>query len=127
MTKLRYYPYGDSARYNPGGQITMFRFTGQRWDAGTGLYFYNSRWYNPSVNSVVRSILRFVRSAAPYFLPQPQRGIAEEIEGQHDLADAGAGGQAGLGRQEDLADGTAFGPSGRQGTGQAAGPEVLIA
>ena len=41
VTELRYYPYGDSERYNPGGQITTYRFTGQRWDPGTGLYWYN--------------------------------------------------------------------------------------
>ena len=48
VTELRYYPYGDS-RYNPGSQITTYRFTGQRWDSGTALYWYNSRWYDPLI------------------------------------------------------------------------------
>ena len=48
VTELRYYPYGGS-RYNPGGQITTYRFTGQRWDAGTAIYFYNARWYDPAI------------------------------------------------------------------------------
>ncbi len=47
-TTLRYMPYGDT-RYNGGSQITTFRFTGQRWDSGTGLYFYNARWYDPYI------------------------------------------------------------------------------
>ncbi len=45
VTELRYYPYG-SARYNPGGQVTTYRFTGQRWDGGTGLYWYQSLFEN---------------------------------------------------------------------------------
>ncbi|MGB3220265.1 MAG: RHS repeat-associated core domain-containing protein, partial [Anaerolineae bacterium] len=47
-TELRYYPYG-AVRYNPGSQVTTYRFTGQRWDSGTALYFYQSRWYDPAV------------------------------------------------------------------------------
>ena len=38
LTELRYYPWGD-ARYNAGSQVTKYRFTGQAWDGGTGLYF----------------------------------------------------------------------------------------
>ncbi len=60
-TELRYYPYGD-ARYNPGSQITTFRFTGQRWDSGSGLYFYNARWYDPLIG-------RFLQ--ADTIVPQP--------------------------------------------------------
>jgi RHS repeat-associated protein len=48
VTELRYYPYGNT-RYNPGGQKTNYRFTGQRWDQGHGLYWYNSRWYDPLI------------------------------------------------------------------------------
>jgi len=54
-------PYGD-ARYNPGGQKTNYRFTGQRWDQGHGLYWYNSRWYDPLVG-------RFMQ--ADSIVPQP--------------------------------------------------------
>ncbi|MFZ1405296.1 MAG: RHS repeat-associated core domain-containing protein, partial [Anaerolineae bacterium] len=46
--ELRYYPYGG-VRYNPGNQVTTYRFTGQRWDSGTALYFYQSRWYDPII------------------------------------------------------------------------------
>ena len=49
LTELRYMPYGGS-RYNPGSQITTFRFTGQRWDSGTAIYFYGARWYDPYLN-----------------------------------------------------------------------------
>ena len=48
-TELRYYPYG-STRYNTSNQVTTYRFTGQRWDAGTAIYFYNARWYDPYRN-----------------------------------------------------------------------------
>ncbi|MFZ1630441.1 MAG: RHS repeat-associated core domain-containing protein [Anaerolineae bacterium] len=48
VTELRYYPYG-AARYNTGNQVTTYRFTGQRWDSGTALYFYQSRWYDPII------------------------------------------------------------------------------
>ena len=53
-TELRYYPYG-AVRYNPGGQITTFRFTGQRWDSGTAIYFYDSRWYDPVVGRFLQA------------------------------------------------------------------------
>ena len=59
--ELRYYPYGG-VRYNPGGQVTTYRFTGQRWDSGTALYFYQSRWYDPVIG-------RFL--AADTLVPQP--------------------------------------------------------
>ncbi len=53
VTELRYYPYGN-VRYNPGSQITTYRFTGQRWDSGTGLYWYQSRWYDPIIGRFVQ-------------------------------------------------------------------------
>ena len=62
VTELRYYPYGG-VRYNPGGQVTTSRFTGQRWDSGTAVYFYQSRWYDPLIG-------RFL--AADTIVPQPQ-------------------------------------------------------
>jgi RHS repeat-associated protein len=40
---MKYYPFGWT-RYNSGGQKTTYRFTGQRWDPGTELYFYGARW-----------------------------------------------------------------------------------
>ena len=36
VTELRYYPYGRP-RYDPGGQTTDYRFTGQRWQGDIGL------------------------------------------------------------------------------------------
>ena len=47
-TELRYYAYGG-VRYNPGNQITTYRYTGQRWDSGTSLYYYGARWYDPAI------------------------------------------------------------------------------
>ncbi|MFZ2617752.1 MAG: RHS repeat-associated core domain-containing protein, partial [Anaerolineae bacterium] len=44
-------------------QVTTYRFTGQRWDSGTALYFYQSRWYDPLIG-------RFL--AADTIVPQPQ-------------------------------------------------------
>jgi hypothetical protein len=46
-TELRCYPYGV-ARYTAGTTPTAFNFTGQRKDSGSGLLFYNARWYDPS-------------------------------------------------------------------------------
>ncbi|MGB4979779.1 MAG: RHS repeat-associated core domain-containing protein [Anaerolineae bacterium] len=62
VTELRYYPYG-AARYNTGNQVTTYRFTGQRWDSGTALYFYQSRWYDPLIG-------RFLQ--ADTIVPQPE-------------------------------------------------------
>jgi RHS repeat-associated protein len=62
VTELRYYPFG-AARYNANNQVTTYRFTGQRWDSGTALYFYQSRWYDPLIG-------RFL--AADTIVPQPQ-------------------------------------------------------
>ena len=72
-TELRYFPYG-TARYTAGATPTKpnpkwnlhatavadrlgarisswirfsFNFTGQRKDSGSGLLFYNARWYDP--------------------------------------------------------------------------------
>ena len=62
VTELRYYSYG-AARYNAGNQVTTYRFTGQRWDSGTALYFYQSRWYDTVIG-------RFL--AADTIIPQPE-------------------------------------------------------
>ena len=61
QTELRYFAYGG-ARYNPGGQMTIYRFTGQRWDVSTGLYDYGARWYDPQIG-------RFL--AADSIVPNP--------------------------------------------------------
>ena len=47
LTELRYYAYGGT-RYDAGSQMTLYRYTGQRVETGTGLYDYGARWYDPS-------------------------------------------------------------------------------
>ncbi|MBI4356227.1 MAG: VCBS repeat-containing protein [Candidatus Omnitrophica bacterium] len=52
---LEYTPYGSTSRYqdfqNPANRTpqTAHRFTGQRNDDATGLYFYNARYYDPTL------------------------------------------------------------------------------
>jgi len=48
LTELRYYAYGGT-RYDAGGQMTIYRYTGQRVETGTGLYDYGARWYDPAI------------------------------------------------------------------------------
>ena len=55
-------PYG-AARYTAGTTPTSYNFTGQRKDSGSGLLFYNARWYDPAV-------WRFLQ--ADTIVPQPQ-------------------------------------------------------
>ncbi|MBI5098912.1 MAG: VCBS repeat-containing protein [Nitrospirae bacterium] len=42
-----YYPYGESI--NTGSNIARHKFTGQEWDAETGLYYYGARYYDPKI------------------------------------------------------------------------------
>ena len=42
QTELRYFAYGGT-RYDAGGQMTIYRYTGQRIETGTGLYDYGAR------------------------------------------------------------------------------------
>ncbi len=60
-TELRYMPYG-AARYTAGATPTSYNFTGQRKDSGSGLLFYNARWYDPVIG-------RFL--AADTIVPEP--------------------------------------------------------
>ncbi len=48
QTELRYFAYGGT-RYDVGGQMTIYRYTGQRVETGTGLYDYGARWYDPAI------------------------------------------------------------------------------
>jgi RHS repeat-associated protein len=51
------FAYGGT-RYDAGGQtcpehgrrMTIYRYTGQRIETGTGLYDYGARWYDPYLN-----------------------------------------------------------------------------
>ena len=51
--ELRYYPFGVW-RYKWGSPKTSYRYTGQRWDSGTGLYWYRSRWYDPEIGRFIQ-------------------------------------------------------------------------
>ncbi len=44
-----YTPYGSFSPASPGPRVTSHGFTGQRLDSSTGLYFYNARYYDPSL------------------------------------------------------------------------------
>ncbi len=47
-TEQRYYPWGDTRYNSPTTTPTAYLYTGQRKDA-TGLYFYNARYYDPTL------------------------------------------------------------------------------
>ncbi|MBK7201760.1 RHS repeat-associated core domain-containing protein [Candidatus Amarolinea dominans] len=53
-TELRYYPWGGG-RHVVGTTPTSFNFTGQRKDGGSGLLFYNTRWYDPTVGRFIQA------------------------------------------------------------------------
>ncbi|MEZ4711495.1 MAG: RHS repeat-associated core domain-containing protein [Caldilineaceae bacterium] len=45
---MRYHPWGAD-RFTSGSTPTSFKYTGQRQEAGIGLYFYGARWYDPAL------------------------------------------------------------------------------
>ncbi|ARN56564.1 hypothetical protein STSP1_00947 [Sedimentisphaera salicampi] len=58
----RYTPYGRPTIYDAGGQqITQssignpYMFTGRRYDAGTGLYYYRARMYSPKIGRFLQT------------------------------------------------------------------------
>jgi RHS repeat-associated protein len=51
-TETRYYPWGG-VRWASGTTPTDYRFTGQMEIATIGLYFYNSRFYDPSIGRFI--------------------------------------------------------------------------
>jgi RHS repeat-associated protein len=63
--EVRYKPWGED-RFTSGTTPTTNRFTGQRQESavggGSGLYFYNARWYDPALG-------RFV--SADTIVPEP--------------------------------------------------------
>jgi RHS repeat-associated protein len=48
IAEIRYFPWGKE-RYTSGTTPTTFRFTGQRLEGSFGLYYYNSRWFDPTI------------------------------------------------------------------------------
>jgi RHS repeat-associated protein len=50
----RYMPFGLD-RYTTGSLNTAYRFTGQRIEDNTDLYFYQSRWYDPVVGRFLQA------------------------------------------------------------------------
>ncbi|MGC8960715.1 MAG: RHS repeat-associated core domain-containing protein [Chloroflexia bacterium] len=48
VAEVRYKAWGED-RYTSGTTPTTYRYTGQRWEVGIGLYFYNARWYDPAL------------------------------------------------------------------------------
>jgi RHS repeat-associated protein len=49
---MRYYPYGET---RSGTMDTDRLYTGQRWEAGIGLYDYNARYYDPALGRFVQA------------------------------------------------------------------------
>jgi RHS repeat-associated protein len=52
VSQLRYLPFGGT-RWESGSTPTDFQFTGQRKEAGIGLYDYNARYYDPLLGRFV--------------------------------------------------------------------------
>ncbi len=50
---MRYKAWGED-RYTSGTIPTTYRYTGQRQEAALGLYFYDARWYDPSLGRFVQ-------------------------------------------------------------------------
>jgi RHS repeat-associated protein len=61
VAELRYLPYGSN-RYSSGTTPTAYKFTGQRLDDSTGLYYYGARYYDAALG-------RFISPDA--FVPSP--------------------------------------------------------
>jgi len=61
VAETRYLPYGQE-RWQSGGAVTDFGFTGQRSERGFGLLDYRARYYSPRLG-------RFV--SADSLVPQP--------------------------------------------------------
>ncbi len=52
--EVRYYPWGTE-RYTYSSTPTTFRFTGQRYESGIELYFYNARFYDPAAGRFIQA------------------------------------------------------------------------
>jgi RHS repeat-associated protein len=51
--EVRYRAFG-STRFTSGTTPTSYRYTGQREEAGLGLYYYGARWYDPALGHFVQ-------------------------------------------------------------------------
>lgn len=54
MAELRYKAWGET-RYTYGTTPIAYKFTGQRLDEGTGLYYYGARYYDPLLGRFVQA------------------------------------------------------------------------
>ncbi|MGC8947612.1 MAG: RHS repeat-associated core domain-containing protein, partial [Anaerolineae bacterium] len=52
--ELRYKAWGET-RYTWGTTPTAYKFTGQRLDESTGLYYYEARYYDPALGRFVQA------------------------------------------------------------------------
>ena len=54
VSELRYKAWGET-RYSAGATPMDYRYTGQREEAGLGLYYYRARWYDPGLGRFVQA------------------------------------------------------------------------
>ncbi|MCE7980177.1 MAG: RHS repeat-associated core domain-containing protein [Caldilinea sp. CFX5] len=54
--ETRYFPWGKD-RFASGQTLTSYKFTGQREEAGLGLYYYGARWYDPALGRFIGCLL----------------------------------------------------------------------
>jgi RHS repeat-associated protein len=52
IENIFYYPFG-AAQADSGGTSMRHKYTSQEFDAETGLYYYNARYYNPSLGRFI--------------------------------------------------------------------------
>jgi RHS repeat-associated protein len=50
---VRYRAFG-ATRFTSGVTPTSYRYTGQREEAGLGLYYYGARWYDPALGHFIQ-------------------------------------------------------------------------
>ena len=53
-TRLAYDEYGNLSPSSPASGVT-YRYTGQRYDAETGLYYYRARYYSPQIGRFMQT------------------------------------------------------------------------
>jgi RHS repeat-associated protein len=54
IAEMRYTPWGE-IRYQGGTTPTDYHYTGQREEAGIGLYYYNARWYDAQLGRFIQA------------------------------------------------------------------------